>query len=64
MIRKEMKYYIISVIGTTFSIIFFITLSAFMTISEDLNKRVMEQERLIKELSMEIKQTELVCSGD
>lgn len=61
--KNEMKYYILAIIGITLSIILFINLLAFISMSYDLSKRVMEQERYIKELSMEIKQTELICSG-
>ena len=61
--KNEMKYYILASIGITLSIILFINLLAFISMSYDLSKRVMEQERYIKELSMEIKQTELICSG-
>ena len=61
--REEMKYYILAVIGIATSILFFIGLLTFMTIADDLSKKVDRQEKYIKELQLELKSTELICLG-
>lgn len=61
--REEMKHYILACIGIPTSILLFIGLLTFMTIADDLSKRVDKQERYIKELQLELKSTELICLG-
>lgn len=59
--KQEMKYYILACIGISFSIILFISLITFITVVDDLDKRIIKQENYIKELEQEIKQTEMIC---
>lgn len=60
--REEIKYYILAVVGITTSILLFIGLLTFMTIAEDLDKRIIKQENYIKELEQELKMTEMICT--
>lgn len=62
--KQEMKYYILACIGIPTSIILLIGLSIFMTMADDLDKRIVKQEQYIKELEMEIKTTEMMCVND
>ena len=59
--KQEIKYYILTCIGITTSIILFISLITFITVVDDLDKRIIKQENYIKELEQEIKQTEMIC---
>lgn len=62
--KQEIKYYILACIGIPTSIILLIGLSIFMTMADDLDKRIVKQEQYIKELEMEIKTTEMMCVND
>lgn len=62
--KQEMKYYILACIGIPTSIILLMGLSIFMTMADDLDKRIVKQEQYIKELEMEIKTTEMMCVND
>lgn len=59
--KQEMKYYILACIGIPTSIFLFIALATFITMVDDLDKRIIKQEQYIKELEQEIKQTEMIC---
>lgn len=59
--KQEMKYYILACIGIPASIILLIGLSIFMTMADDLDKRIVKQEKYIRELEQEVKQTEMIC---
>lgn len=59
---KEIRYFILACIGIPTSIIFCIGLLTFMTIADDLDKRIIKQENYIRELEQEIKQTEMICT--
>ena len=59
--KQEMEYYILACIGIPTSIILFISLLTFMTMTDDLDKRIVKQERYIRELEQEIKITEMIC---
>ena len=61
MIKQEMKCYILACIGIPTSIILLIGLSIFMTMADDLDRRIVKQERYIRELEQEVKQTEMIC---
>lgn len=61
MSQKELKYYILACIGILTSIFLFIALLTFMTMADDLDKRIIKQEKYIRELEQEIKQTEMIC---
>jgi len=62
--KQEMKYYILACIGIPTSIILLIGLSIFMTMADDLDKRIVKQEQYIRELEQEIKTTEMMCVND
>ena len=59
--KQEMKYYILACIGIPTSIFLFIALATFMTMTDDLDKRIIRQEKYIRELEQEIKTTEMIC---
>ena len=59
--KQEMKYYILACIGIPTSIFLFIALATFMTMADDLDKRIIKQEKYIRELEQEIKTTEMIC---
>lgn len=59
--KQELRYYILACIGIPFSIILFISLLTFITVADDLDKRIIKQENYIKELEQEVKQTEMIC---
>ena len=58
-----MKSYVFACIGVPLAIIFFIVSLTFMTIADDLSKRVDKQESYILQLEQELKNTELICLG-
>ena len=58
---KELRCFVMACIGIPTSIIFCISLLTFITIAEDLDKRIIKQENYIKELELELKQTEMIC---
>lgn len=62
--KQEMKYYILACIGIPASIILLIALLTFMTMADDLDKRIIKQEKYIRELEQEIKTTEMMCVND
>lgn len=62
--KQEMKYYILACIGIPTSIILLMGLSIFMTMADDLDKRIAKQEQYIRELEQEIKTTEMMCVND
>ena len=62
--KQEIKYYILACIGIPTSIILLIGLSIFMTMADDLDKRIVKQEQYIRELEQEIKTTEMMCVND
>ena len=62
--KQEIKYYILACIGIPTSIILLIGLSMFMTMADDLDRRIVKQERYIRELEREIKTTEMMCVND
>lgn len=59
--KQEMKYFILACIGIPTSICLFIALATFMTMADDLDKRIVKQENYIRELEQEIKTTEMIC---
>lgn len=59
--KQEMKYFILACIGIPTSIFLFIALATFMTMADDLDKRIIRQEKYIRELEQEIKTTEMIC---
>ena len=59
--KQEMKYFILACIGISTSIFLFIALATFMTMADDLDKRIIKQEKYIRELEQEIKTTEMIC---
>lgn len=59
--KQEMKYFILACIGIPTSIFLFIALATFMTMTDDLDKRIIRQEKYIRELEQEIKTTEMIC---
>lgn len=59
--KQELRYYILACIGIPASIILFISLITFITVADDLDKRIIKQENYIKELEQEVKQTEMIC---
>jgi len=62
--KQEMKYYILACIGIPTSIFLFIALATFMTMADDLDRRIVKQEKYIRELEQEIKTTEMMCVND
>lgn len=62
--KQEIKYYILACIGMPTSIILLIGLSIFMTMANDLDKRIVKQEKYIIQLEQEIKTTEMMCVND
>lgn len=62
--KQEIKYYILACIGIPTSIILLMGLSIFMTMADDLDKRIVKQEQYIRELEQEVKQTEMMCVND
>ena len=62
--KQEMKYYILACIGIPTSIILLMGLSIFMTMADDLDRRIVKQEQYIRELEQEIKTTEMMCVND
>ena len=61
MSQKELKYFILACIGILTSIFLFIVLLTFMTMADDLDKRIAKQEEYIIQLEQEIKATEMIC---
>ena len=59
--KQEMKYYILACVGIPTSIFLFIVLLTFMTMADDLDKRIGKQEEYIIQLEQEIKATEMIC---
>lgn len=59
--KQEMKYYILACVGIPTSIFLFIVLLTFMTMADDLDKRIAKQEEYIIQLEQEIKATEMIC---
>lgn len=62
--KQEMKYYILACIGIPTSIILLMGLSIFMTMADELDRRIVKQEQHIRELEQEIKTTEMMCVND
>ena len=62
--KQEIKYYILACIGIPTSIILLIGLSIFMTMADDLDRRIVKQEQHIRELEQEIKTNEMLCVND
>ena len=60
--KREMKYYILACIGIPASILLLLALATFMSMAEDLDKRIIKQENYIKELEQELKITEMICA--
>ena len=59
---KEMRYYILACIGIPASIILFIGFLTFVSMANDLDKRIIRQENYIKQLEQELKYTEMICT--
>ena len=62
--KQEIKYYILACIEIPTSIILLIGLSIFMTIANDLDKRIVKQEKYIIQLEQEVKQIEMMCADE